>query len=259
MGARVRQFLMFFLLGIFLCAGSIVTETPLNIGSTRHTKELLDHEELATKRDVITPITTVPVVNPTPTTIPTPMPTTTPPPTMTDPVTTPATLTPTITSPSSTTPAPGIPASTGGSWCLATQSASETALQVALDYACGYGGADCSAIQPSGPCYNPNTVRDHASYAFNNYYQKNPNPNSCNFGGTAVVTNIDPSNGSCSYQSTSTSASVLNTTNPIGSTVYGAEPNGSTNSAAVASVSHSFLKLFNMACILVSVLAVRWI
>ncbi|KAG5122133.1 hypothetical protein JHK84_040473 [Glycine max] len=28
--------------------------------------------------------------------------------------------------------------------------ASQTTLQVALDYACGFGGADCSAIQPGG-------------------------------------------------------------------------------------------------------------
>ncbi|CAA0823694.1 Carbohydrate-binding X8 domain superfamily protein [Striga hermonthica] len=51
----------------------------------------------------------------------------------------------------------------GGSWCVASSGVSETALQVALDYACGYGGADCSPLQPNGPCYEPNTVRDHAS------------------------------------------------------------------------------------------------
>ncbi|KAI3709899.1 hypothetical protein L2E82_39667 [Cichorium intybus] len=91
--------------------------------------------------------------------------------------------------------------SSGGSWCIASSSASETSLQVALDYACGYGGADCSAIQSSGSCYNPNTVRDHASYAFNAYYQKNPAPTSCSFGGVAQITNTDPSSGSCRYSS----------------------------------------------------------
>jgi hypothetical protein len=80
----------------------------------------------------------------------------------------------------------------GGSWCVASPSASPTALQVALDYACGYG-ADCSPIQQGGSCFNPDTVKDHASYAFNSYYQKNPAPTSCDFGGTATLTSTDPS------------------------------------------------------------------
>lgn len=90
-------------------------------------------------------------------------------------------------------PATTSPATSGASWCVATQSTPQKELQVALDYACGYGGVDCSAIQPSGSCYNPSTIRDHASYAFNAYYQKNPVPNSCNFGGTAMITSTDPS------------------------------------------------------------------
>ncbi|PON45084.1 X8 domain containing protein, partial [Trema orientale] len=98
---------------------------------------------------------------------------------------------PTLT-PSSTTTTTTSPASSGVSWCVSSQSASQIALQVALDYACGYGGAYCSAIQPSGSCYNLNNIRDHASYAFNSYYQKNPIPNSCNFGGTVVITSTNP-------------------------------------------------------------------
>ncbi|RZR86091.1 hypothetical protein BHM03_00013194 [Ensete ventricosum] len=122
--------------------------------------------------DVVTPITTVPVLNPATTT-----------PTTTTPEYNP--LPTTSTTPAMVTPSSSSSSSSSQSWCVASQTASKTALQVALDYACGYGGADCSAIQEGGSCYNPNTVRDHASYAFNDYYQKNPIPTSCGFGGTA--------------------------------------------------------------------------
>ncbi|KAI4385081.1 hypothetical protein MLD38_003143 [Melastoma candidum] len=127
------------------------------------------------------------------------------------------------------------PPSLSGSWCIASQGASRAALQVGLDFACGYGRADCSAIQPGGRCYEPNSVRDHASYAFNEYYQKNPIPSSCNFGGTALVTSTDPSSSTCRYQSTSTSSSILNTTNSVGSRVFGgAVPTGPTTTSSPA-------------------------
>ncbi|KAF9682821.1 hypothetical protein SADUNF_Sadunf05G0148100 [Salix dunnii] len=175
------------------------------------------------RRDITTPITTVPTIIPTIPTTSTPIinpnsdPDSTPP----------ATITPMVT-PTST----ASPVSPGASWCIASPSASPTSLQVALDYACGYGGADCSAIQPSGSCYNPESVHDHASYAFNSYYQKNPVPSSCNFGGTAATTSTDPSTGTCHFPSTSTSSSVLNTTNSNGATVYGAVPSNPTPSLA---------------------------
>jgi X8 domain len=163
----------------------------------------LQPSETLPERDVITPTTTIPVVNPSsnPSTVGT-NPTVTTNPTytypsystptspatpMTTPVTTP------YTTPTSTTPTTPTGSSGGQSWCIASQSTSQTALQVALDYACGYGGADCSAIQQAGSCFNPDTVRDHASYAFNNYYQKNPIPTSCDFGGAAVLTSVNPS------------------------------------------------------------------
>lgn len=84
-------------------------------------------------------------------------------------------------------------ANPGQSWCVARENVANMALQAALDYACGIGGADCSEIQEGGKCYNPNSLREHASFAFNSYYQKNPIPSSCNFGGTAVTISGDPS------------------------------------------------------------------
>lgn len=158
------------------------------------------------QRDVVTPMTMVPTINPSrpTTTTPTynPLPTPANPTPTTNPYTTPTNsyATPTMGSPTSPTPTMGNPTSPSGqSWCVASPSASQTALQVALDYACGYGGVDCSAIQKGGSCFNPDTVRDHASYAFNSYYQKNPVRTSCDFGGAATITNTDPSKVSCSY------------------------------------------------------------
>ncbi|KAB5557379.1 hypothetical protein DKX38_008288 [Salix brachista] len=176
------------------------------------------------RRDITTPITTVPTIIPTIPTTSTPIINPNSDPDSTPPA---ATITPMVT-PTSTTS----PVSPGASWCIASPSASPTSLQVALDYACGYGGADCSAIQPSGSCYNPDNVHDHASYAFNSYYQKNPVPSSCNFGGTAATTSTNPSTGTCHFPSTSTSSSVLNTTNSNGATVYGAVPSNPTPSLA---------------------------
>ncbi|WVY89696.1 hypothetical protein V8G54_035210, partial [Vigna mungo] len=137
------------------------------------------------QRDITTPIPTIPNLIPTTPTI-----STSP---FLNPNSNPDTVSPPSTFPFTTPTTVNSPLSSGASWCIASPTASQTTLQVALDYACGYGGADCSAIQPGGSCYNPNSIRDHASYAFNKYYQKNPVPNSCNFGGTAVIISTNPS------------------------------------------------------------------
>ncbi|CAL1402963.1 unnamed protein product [Linum trigynum] len=90
----------------------------------------------------------------------------------------------------------------GTTWCVASAGASQIDLQNALDWACGLGMAECKEIQKEGPCFEPNNLLSHASFAFNSYYQQNGNSDiACNFGGTASLTKHDPSYGKCSYAS----------------------------------------------------------
>ncbi|KAK6132866.1 hypothetical protein DH2020_033397 [Rehmannia glutinosa] len=81
----------------------------------------------------------------------------------------------------------------GMTWCVANGEAGEMKLQMALDYACGMGGADCRQIMPGATCYDPNTVVAHSSYAFNSYYQRNGRGSgTCDFGGAAYVVTQHP-------------------------------------------------------------------
>lgn len=80
-------------------------------------------------------------------------------------------------------------------WCIADEQTPADELKMALDWACGKGGADCSKIQVNQACYLPNTLEHHASYAFNNYYQKFKQQGAtCYFNAAAMVTALDPSN-----------------------------------------------------------------
>lgn len=92
--------------------------------------------------------------------------------------------------------------SSNGTWCIASSTASESELQSGLDWACGPGNVDCSAVQPSQPCYEPDNLVSHASYAFNSYYQQNGATDvACSFGGNGVKVNKNPSYDNCIYMS----------------------------------------------------------
>ncbi|XP_062187852.1 glucan endo-1,3-beta-glucosidase 1-like [Phragmites australis] len=89
---------------------------------------------------------------------------------------------------------------TDRTFCVAADDADEKAVQAAMDWACGPGRSDCTAIQPGERCYEPNDVRSHASYAFDAYYQSQGRAaGSCYFQGAGMVTTIDPSHDSCIF------------------------------------------------------------
>lgn len=79
-------------------------------------------------------------------------------------------------------------------FCVARHGTDTDKLRDGIDWACGEGHANCNVIQSGQPCYIPNTLENHASYAYNDYYQRMKSVGgSCDFGGTAVTTPVDPS------------------------------------------------------------------
>ncbi|KAJ6935082.1 Glycoside hydrolase [Populus alba x Populus x berolinensis] len=89
---------------------------------------------------------------------------------------------------------------TNQTYCIVMDGVDSKTLQAALDWVCGPGRANCSEIQPGENCYQPNNVKNHASYAFDSYYQKEGRASgSCDFKGIAMTTTTDPSHGSCIF------------------------------------------------------------
>ncbi|KAL3518963.1 hypothetical protein ACH5RR_021552 [Cinchona calisaya] len=94
-----------------------------------------------------------------------------------------------------------------GVFCIARQDADDKKLQNGLNWACGQGQANCSAIQTGQPCYFPDTLQNHASYAYNDYYQTMHSVGgTCDFDGTGTITSRDPSYGSCKFTGSSNSS-----------------------------------------------------
>ncbi|KAK3012370.1 hypothetical protein RJ639_012727 [Escallonia herrerae] len=90
-------------------------------------------------------------------------------------------------------------------WCVAKNNAEDAALQSALDWACGAGGADCGPIQQGGPCYDAADIQKTASFAFNDYFLRHGMAeDSCNFDNTAALTSLNPSHHNCKFPSSLT-------------------------------------------------------
>ncbi|EOA14211.1 hypothetical protein CARUB_v10027366mg [Capsella rubella] len=91
-----------------------------------------------------------------------------------------------------------------GVWCVASEKATDEQLQSDIDWLCSDEGGfrDCTPISPGGVCYEPNTLRDHASYVMNSYYQELGRTKAqCTFSGTGTTVHTDPSHGACVYVS----------------------------------------------------------
>ncbi|CAN1228049.1 Glucan endo-1,3-beta-glucosidase [Linum grandiflorum] len=85
-----------------------------------------------------------------------------------------------------------------GKWCVAKEGADVGALQRNIDYVCGtaatMGAYWCEPIQEGGECFLPDTVRAHASFAMNAFYQAmGRNDYDCEFRQTGEITTVDPS------------------------------------------------------------------
>ncbi|KAI5069567.1 hypothetical protein GOP47_0015868 [Adiantum capillus-veneris] len=92
----------------------------------------------------------------------------------------------------------------GKTWCVAKPTAIvPESLQAAMDYACGVDPDFCKSLQPGQPCFLPNTLYAHASFAFNAYWQarRSQPDTTCDFGGNAVLINVDPtySGSTCKF------------------------------------------------------------
>ncbi|XP_022962123.1 PLASMODESMATA CALLOSE-BINDING PROTEIN 3-like [Cucurbita moschata] len=118
------------------------------------------------------------------------------------------------------------------SYCICKDGQSDQALQKTLDYACG-AGADCTPILQNGPCFQPNTIKDHCSYAVNSYFQrKGQVQGSCDFSGTAMLSQSPPVEASgCVYSSSSSNTGTPTSTTPsttVPSATLGTTTNPST-------------------------------
>ncbi|KAL8224444.1 hypothetical protein R6Q57_019919 [Mikania cordata] len=160
--------------------------------------------------------------------------------------------------------------STGAAYCVCNTALSDSVLQKNIDYACG-NGADCAQILQNGACFNPNTVKDHCNYAVNSYYQrKNQIQGSCDFSGTASVSQTAPSGATSACYAGSSSSLTPTTSSPPGTgtgtgtstgtgtgtgigtgtntgtgtgTTFGLGPTGTDTSAAASSSSLTSLTL----------------
>jgi hypothetical protein len=76
-------------------------------------------------------------------------------------------------------------------YCVARSDASDDSLIGAISFACN--STDCTSIQRNASCSIPPNLRQHATIAFNSFFQDgNQATAQCDFGGTAVLSESIP-------------------------------------------------------------------
>ncbi|RYR35102.1 hypothetical protein Ahy_A10g050243 [Arachis hypogaea] len=79
-------------------------------------------------------------------------------------------------------------------FCIGKKGADPKMLHPALDWTCGLGKVECSAIRQGQPCDEPDNVIAYSTYAFDSYYhKKGKTPDSCDFNGVTTISTTDPS------------------------------------------------------------------
>ncbi|KAL9688950.1 hypothetical protein QQ045_033377 [Rhodiola kirilowii] len=141
---------------------------------------------------------------------------------------------------------------TNQTYCVAMDGVDKKTLQTALDWACGPGRANCSEIQPGQDCYQPNNVQNHASYAFDSYYQKSKKAaGACYFQGAAMITTTDPSHGSCVFPG---SKKVNNNSKEFGNSTAPISASTTTMSSPRLSIASQSFSLFTALAVVIYVI-----
>ncbi|XP_008460404.2 LOW QUALITY PROTEIN: probable glucan endo-1,3-beta-glucosidase A6 [Cucumis melo] len=90
----------------------------------------------------------------------------------------------------------------GRIWCVVGKGVNMSEVVGALSYACSQGNKTCEPIRKGGPCYEPDSLKTHASFAFSSYWaQFRKIGGTCYFNGLATQTIKDPSYGKCKFPS----------------------------------------------------------
>ncbi|KAI4380722.1 hypothetical protein MLD38_006883 [Melastoma candidum] len=133
----------------------------------------------------------------------------------------------------------------GTTWCIASSNSSDSDLESGLNWACGPGNVDCSSIQPSQPCYEPDTLVSHASFAFNSYYQQNGATDiACKFGGAGIIVDKNPSYDNCLYLMAGANKTAASNATAITSTTSSSSGASTILSVVTSPCVVSYLSLF---------------